>query len=134
MSEDDELELLHRRRRRRKSVRTLLALTAGALVLGSGLYVRYVAPKSGLGEPCKWAMHCLPEAPRCMRVSIDGEGVCSRACDPGTDCAEGIHCLNVGLDERDERGRPKEGGYCFPQSFIDAKRGKPPRADAGRER
>ena len=131
MNDDDDLELAHRRTRRRKTIRTALALVAGALVLGSGLYVRYVAPKSGLGEPCQWAMHCRPEAPKCMRVSVDGEGVCSRPCETEADCAEGIRCVSVGLDERDERGRPREGGYCFPQSFIDAKKGRTAKPDAG---
>ena len=28
--------------------------------------------------------------------------------------------MKVELEDRDERGRPLEGGYCFPQAILDA--------------
>ena len=111
----------------------LLALGLGSV--GFWAYGKYLAPKSPLGGPCAWAVNCGPEAPRCMRESAGGEageGVCSRPCSPGEDCAPGIRCVSVELDERDERGVPLQGGYCVPQSLIDKKKGRPAR-DAGDE-
>ena len=35
------------------------------------------------------------------------------------------------LEERDERGRPLQGGYCFPQSLLDARRAKRHGGDGG---
>src|SRR5262249_29253100 len=74
----------------------------------------------------KWAMNCTKDAPRCMRESEEGPGVCSRTCDADAgDCAPDVHCMVIELDdERDERGVPIKSGYCFPQSFLDAKKAK----------
>jgi hypothetical protein len=120
-----------RRLTRGAKIRIGLAVAAGCVILGAGIYARYLAPKSPLGGPCKWAMNCLAEAPKCMRASLDGEGVCSRQCELGQDCQEGIRCVEIELEERDPRGVPLKSGYCFPQSFIDAKKGKPATRDAG---
>jgi hypothetical protein len=61
-----------------------------------------------------------------MRESEEGFGICSRSCDPDAgDCGQDIHCVTIELDEeRDERGVPIKTGYCFSQSFIDAKKAK----------
>jgi hypothetical protein len=67
-------------------------------------------------------MHCKPEAPQCLRLAADSPGACSRPCDPGSDCAPGIRCVKVGLEERDDRGVPLEGGYCIPQALIDERK------------
>ena len=98
-------------------VAALLVATAVAWI-----YPRYFVTKQGLGGPCTWAMHCKPEAPRCLRESEDSGGVCSRLCEPGQDCADGIRCVKVELDERDDRGVPLQGGYCVPQAMIDARK------------
>ncbi|WP_394835567.1 hypothetical protein LVJ94_01390 [Pendulispora rubella] len=111
----------------------ILAILAGAVVLGTGIYVKFVRPKSPLGGPCRWGMDCSADAPACMRESMEGGGVCSHPCDPGVDCAAGIKCISIELDERDDRGLPKKAGYCFPQEFIDAKKAQH-RRDAGAHR
>jgi hypothetical protein len=100
-------------------------LVLGTASVGFWAYGKYLAPKSPLGGPCTWEMHCSKEAPRCMKESATGEGVCSRACDVGHDCSEGIRCISVELDERDETGKPLSGGYCVPQALVDKKRNKP---------
>ncbi|HWL87552.1 MAG TPA: hypothetical protein VNO21_17230 [Polyangiaceae bacterium] len=125
---DDELDELHRRRLHKVKVRMILAVVVGAVVLTLGIYIKFLRPKSVLGGPCHWAMDCESGAPACMRESLEGGGVCSRMCDAGADCAEGIRCVSIELDERDDRGMPLHGGYCFPQTFIDAKKH---RRDAG---
>jgi hypothetical protein len=56
--------------------------------------------------------------------------VCSRPCDDDQGCAPGIVCVKVSLDEYDERGKPLEGGYCFPQAILDARKKKPAREAA----
>jgi len=101
----------------------LFALGAGSI--GFWAYGKYVVKKEALGGPCTWDMHCQKEAPRCMRESGDEAGACSRPCDLGADCAEGIACVSVELDTRDERGMPILGGYCVPRALLDKKRGKP---------
>lgn len=100
----------------------LFALGAGSV--GFWAYGKYIVKKEPLGGPCTWDMHCAKEAPRCMRESGDEAGVCSRSCDLGADCAEGVLCVSVELDERDERGVPLKGGYCVPRALIDKKKGK----------
>ncbi|WP_394824793.1 hypothetical protein [Pendulispora albinea] len=129
---DDELEAIHRKKLRAVKVRMILAIVIGIAVLATGIYTKFLRPKSPLGGPCRWAMDCQPEAPACMRESLEGGGVCSRTCDPGVDCAEGIHCISIELDQRDERGLPLKGGYCFPQSYIDIRKAQ--RRDAGAHR
>lgn len=112
--------------RARWAVRLVLfALGAGSV--GFWAYGKYLAPKSPLGGPCAWPIDCGPAAPRCMREAVDGEGVCSRPCTLGEDCAPGIRCVSVELDERDERGVPLQGGYCVPQTLIDKKKARPGR-------
>lgn len=119
----------------KKTTRARWALRVILLLLGAGsvgfwAYGKYLAPKSALGGPCTFEMHCSKDAPRCMKDAIDGDGVCSRECELGHDCAEGIRCISVELDERDERGMPVKGGYCVPQSLVDKKANKPAH-DAG---
>ncbi|MFO0679167.1 MAG: hypothetical protein U0169_21750 [Polyangiaceae bacterium] len=117
---DDEAPALTRG----KKVRLVIAGIGVLLATASWVYVRYLVPKSALGGPCKWAMNCAAEAPVCMRASEEGDGACSRPCDVGADCAPGIRCVEIELEERDERGMPKKGGHCFPQSFLDARKAK----------
>ena len=108
----------------RRVILVALALTA----TGWLVYTRLLVKKFGLGEPCGSNMHCKFEAPKCLKSSVDGDGVCSRACANDNECAEGIKCVKVELEEYDERGRPLEGGYCFPQAILDARKKK---KDAG---
>ena len=118
--EDDEAPKPSRARTiRRGLVVALVLLCAGGLV-----YTRCLVKKGTLGEPCAYDMHCRAEAPRCMKTTEEQDGVCSRSCDKDDDCLPGIRCIKVGLDEYDERGRPKEGGYCFPQALLDARKQK----------
>jgi len=104
----------------RRSLVALLALTCA----GGWIYTRYLVKKETLGGTCTYDMHCRSEAPRCLKSSVDGDGVCSRPCDTDGDCATDIRCVKVGLDEYDERGRQLEGGYCFPQALLDARKKK----------
>ena len=108
----------------RRSIVALLALACA----GGWIYTRYLVKKETLGGTCSYDMHCRSEAPRCLKQSVDGDGVCSRPCDTDGDCATDIKCVKVGLDEYDERGRQLEGGYCFPQALLDARKKK---KDAG---
>ena len=108
----------------RRSIVALLALACA----GGWIYTRYLVKKETLGGTCTYDMHCRSEAPRCLKQSVDGDGVCSRPCDTDADCATDIKCVKVGLDEYDERGRQLEAGYCFPQALLDARRQK---KDAG---
>lgn len=110
--------------RARWAVRVVL-LTLGTASVAFWAYGKYLAPKSPLGGPCTWEMHCSKEAPRCMKEAALGEGVCSRPCELGHDCQEGILCISVELDERDETGKPVSGGYCVPQALVDKKKNKP---------
>ncbi len=111
-----------------------MLISVGLLSVGFFVYTRYIVPKSPLGGACTWAFHCGPSAPRCMKQTPEGAGVCSRPCAGDPDCAEGIRCVRVELDERDERGVPLEGGYCFPQTLIDARKAHPAARDAGAPR
>lgn len=112
-------------------VRRVLVLILALACAGALLYTRVLAKKSTLGGPCSFDMHCKADAPRCMKASAEGDGVCSRPCEVGGgDCAEGIACVKVGLEERDERGVPLEGGYCVPQAVLDARKKKPAVASA----
>ncbi|MBX3210114.1 MAG: DUF4412 domain-containing protein [Labilithrix sp.] len=110
----------------RRAIVGVLALACA----GGWLYTRYLVKKEPLGGACAYDMHCRSEAPRCLKQSLEGDGVCSRACDTDADCAPDIKCVKVGLDEYDERGRPLEGGYCFPQALLDARK-KKRASDAG---
>jgi hypothetical protein len=115
--------------------RTLVALLALACA-GGWIYTRWIVKKGTLGERCAYDMHCRTEAPRCLKQEVDADGVCSRSCDTDGDCAPDIKCVKVELDDRDERGRPLEGGYCFPQALLDARKKKKTKpqassADAG---
>jgi len=105
-----------------KKIRIAIAVTLAVLAGASLLYTRYGVTKQGLAGPCKYAFHCGPEAPRCMRAPEDEEGICTRQCDPPTDCAADIQCVDVELEERDERGVPLRGGICVPSSKLDAKK------------
>ncbi|MBX3213380.1 MAG: hypothetical protein KF850_15190 [Labilithrix sp.] len=110
----------------RRAIVGLLALACA----GGWLYTRYLVKKETLGGTCSYDMHCRSEAPRCLRPSAEGEGVCSRPCDDDGDCAPDIKCVKVGLDEYDERGRQLEGGYCFPQTLLDARKKKKPETES----
>lgn len=103
--------------------RALVALLALACA-GGWIYTRYLVKKESLGGACAYDMHCKAEAPRCLKPEAEGEGVCSRPCDTDGDCAADIKCVKVELDEYDEKGRPLQGGYCFPQALLDARRRK----------
>ncbi len=105
--------------------RVLVALLALACA-GGWIYTRYIVKKGTLGESCAYDMHCRTEAPRCLKSTAEEDGVCSRACDTDNDCAPDIKCVKVELEDRDERGRPLEGGYCFPQAILDARKKKKP--------
>ncbi|MGH7282995.1 MAG: hypothetical protein ACRELY_15835, partial [Polyangiaceae bacterium] len=120
---ESEEEIAARLAKRRKSLRRIaIALAVGTLSWGAFLYVKYGMKKSDLGGACHYAIQCKPAAPRCLRLTADSQGACSRPCDPGSDCAPGIRCVKVGLDEYDDRGVPLEGGYCIPQALIDERK------------
>ena len=117
---------------KKRVTRLAIALAIAIAATSAWIYVRYVAPKASLGGPCKWAMNCTKDAPRCMRESEEGPGVCSRTCDADAgDCAKDVRCIVIELEEeRDERGVPIKTGYCFPQAFLDAKKAKKQQASA----
>ena len=124
---EDDLDPETRAQLRRKAkIRLLVALAIAGLATFAWVYVRYLVPKSALGGDCRYAMNCRSEAPRCMRPSPDEDGVCSRPCEVDAgDCTDGIKCVPIELDEeRDERGMPLKGGYCFPKTFLDARKNK----------
>jgi hypothetical protein len=128
---EDEPNPKRRKVTRKAKIRLAVALVLGLGATGAWVYVRYLVPKSALGGPCRWAMHCGKEAPACMRPDIDRDGVCSKPCDADAgDCASGIRCVTIEVEERDERGMPLKGGYCFPQTFLDAKKNRPREAGA----
>lgn len=110
--------------RRKAKIRFFVAFGIALLATFAWVYVRYLVPKAGLGGACRYAMNCKTEAPKCMRPDPDTDGVCSRACEVDAgDCAEAVKCVAIELDEeRDERGMPLKGGYCFPKTFLDAKK------------
>lgn len=116
---------------RAKILRTTLAVAVALACAGGFAYVRWGMTKSGLGEPCAYKVNCGSDAPTCLKQTADEDGVCSRPCDPGVDCAPGIACVKVELEERDDRGTPLEGGYCFPQAILDARKKKKHPAPAG---
>ena len=103
-----------------------LALSCAAFWIWS----RYLVVKSPLGGPCRWGVECQKEAPRCMRPDVDEAGICSRACTAPEDCAPGIRCIEVELDERDDKGSYLKEGTCVPQAYLDARKAKA-RGDAG---
>jgi hypothetical protein len=121
---DDGDEERPKRITKKRVVRVLIALAIAGAATAAWAYVRYGAPKASLGGPCKYAMNCTKDAPRCMRESEEGPGVCSRTCDADAgDCAPDVRCVVIELDdERDERGVPIKTGYCFPQAFLDTKK------------
>ena len=117
---ESEEEIAARLEKRRKSRRRAAIVAAlGVVSWGGFSYVKYGMKKEDLGGPCSYAVQCKPEAPRCLRLTADSPGACTRTCDAGTDCAPGIRCVKVGLDEYDDRGVPLESGYCIPQALID---------------
>ncbi len=124
--DDDQPKGMSRGKKIRIAVAVTLALLAGA----SLLYTRYGITKQGLAGPCKYAFHCGTDAPRCMRAPEDDQGICTRQCDPPNDCAANIQCIDVELEERDERGVPLHGGICIPESMLSKKKRHKP-ADAG---
>jgi hypothetical protein len=111
-------------------VRRALVVLLVLACAGGWIYTRYLVKKGTLGEACSYDIHCRTEAPRCLKPSAESEGVCSRSCETDGDCAAGIKCIKVELEDRDERGRPLEGGYCFPQALLDARK-KRAAGDAG---
>lgn len=106
------------------TIRRVLVIGLAIACAGGWIYTRYLMKKETLGGECTYDIHCRAEAPRCMKQEIDGKGVCTRPCDEDGDCAADIKCIKVTLDDYDERGRPLEGGYCFPQALLDARRKK----------
>lgn len=105
-------------------VRRALVFALALACAGGWIYTRYLVKKETLGGTCSYDIHCRSEAPRCLKQSAEGDGVCSRPCETDGDCATDIKCVKVGLDEYDERGRQIEGGYCFPQALLDARKKK----------
>jgi hypothetical protein len=124
---DDEPKKTPRATIVRRSIVGALAIACA----GGWIYTRYLVKKETLGGTCTYDMHCRSEAPRCLKQSTDGDGVCSRPCDTDGDCAPDIKCVKVELDEYDERGRPLQGGYCFPQALLDARKKKKSDSDSG---
>jgi hypothetical protein len=112
-------------------IRRAIVFALAFACAGGWIYTRYLVKKETLGGRCSYDMHCRTEAPRCLKESAEGEGVCSRACDTDGDCAPDIKCVKVELDEYDDRGRPLQGGYCFPQALLDARRAKRNGVDGG---
>ncbi|MBX3233153.1 MAG: hypothetical protein KIT84_20390 [Labilithrix sp.] len=111
-------------------IRRVLVFALALACAGGWIYTRYLVKKEPLGGVCTYDMHCQKEAPRCMKQDVEGDGVCTRPCDDDSECAADIKCIKVQLDDYDERGRPLEGGYCFPQALLDARKAKK-RGDAG---
>jgi len=124
--DDDEQKKLSKATIIRRGLVFALALACG----GGWIYTRYLIKKEPLGGVCTYDMHCQKEAPRCMKQEVEGDGVCTRPCDNDAECAPDIKCIKVQLDDYDERHKPLEGGYCFPQALLDARRAKK-RGDAG---
>lgn len=105
-------------------IRRGLVLALALACAGGWIYTRWLVKKETLGGPCSYDIGCRSEAPRCMKQDVDGVGVCTRSCDNDSDCADGIKCIKVQLDDYDDHGKPLEGGYCFPQALLDARRKK----------
>lgn len=123
--EEDETPKTSRKAVVRRAIVGILALACAA----GWIYTRYLVKKEGLGGTCSFDMHCKSEAPRCLKQTTEGEGVCSRPCDADGECAADIRCVKVELGDYDDRGRPLQGGYCFPQALLDARKKK--KSDAG---
>jgi len=130
LGDNDDDENAPKKLSRATMIRRGLVVVLVIACAGGWIYTRYIVKKGTLGEPCSYDMHCRTEAPRCLKSEVEGEGVCSRPCEKDGDCAEGITCLKVELDDRDEKGRPLEGGYCFPKAILEARRAKK-KGDAG---
>jgi hypothetical protein len=111
-------------------IRRILVFTAAAVCLGAFVYTRYIVKKGGLGERCNVDLQCAEAAPRCLKPEAEEDGVCSRSCATDGDCQEGVRCIEVEVDDRDERGNFKKQGYCFPQALLDARKAK--KRDGGR--
>ena len=107
---------------RATTIRRGIVLVLALACVGGWIFTRYVVKKGALGAACSFDMHCREEAPRCLKSTTEGEGVCSRSCLTNADCTEGITCVSVELEDRDERGIPLKGGYCFPQAILDARK------------
>lgn len=124
--DDDEPKKTSKATIIRRALVFALALACG----GGWIYTRYLIKKEPLGGVCTYDMHCQKDAPRCMKQEVEGSGVCTRPCDNDGECAPDIKCVKVQLDDYDDRGKPLEGGYCFPQALLDARKNKK-RGDAG---
>jgi hypothetical protein len=103
-------------------VRRILITMLFLATCGFWIYKTYIMVKSPLGGPCTWDMQCLQDAPKCLKTSVDAEGSCSRQCANDNECAAGVVCVSVGLDEVDAHGRSVEAGYCIPQATLEALR------------
>lgn len=114
--------LFRRRFTRAAKIRTAILFAVGLSVTGAWVYTRFVMPKAPLAGPCRWSIECGSEAPTCMREGADTAGICSRMCDAGVDCAEGVRCMTVETDEHDAMQMPILAGYCFSESFLEARR------------
>jgi hypothetical protein len=119
---DAELEAAAKAPSRVRLIRRLLVFALALSCAAFWIWSRYLVVKSPLGGPCRWTIECLPEAPRCMRADVDSPGVCSRPCEAPEDCAPGIRCIDVELDERDETGSYVKAGTCVPQAILDARK------------
>jgi hypothetical protein len=117
---------------RAATIRRVLVFTVAAACLGVFVYTRYIVKKGGLGERCSVDLQCSEAAPRCLKPDAEEDGVCSRSCAADGDCQEGVRCIEVEVDDRDERGNFKKQGYCFPQAVLDARKAKSKR-DGGAE-
>jgi hypothetical protein len=139
----DDPESPPKKSTRARAVRFVVGALLVIAAAMAWIYPRYLITKAPLGGPCTWAMHCTANAPRCLKESEEGAGVCSRACKVDGDCAaapsasgavlQPIRCVKVELEERDERGVPIEGGYCVPQAVIDARKRPPKEPRAPRD-
>jgi len=126
---DDDDDDAPKKPTRAKIIRTIVAVSIALACGGAFAWVRWGMRKSGLAEPCAYKMNCGPDAPTCLKQTENEDGVCSRPCEVDAgECAPGITCVKVELDEYDDRGTPLEGGYCFPQAVLDARKKK---KDAG---
>jgi hypothetical protein len=115
---------------RAATIRRVLVFTVAAACLGVFVYTRYLVKKGHLGERCSVDVQCEEAAPRCLKPDAEEDGVCSRSCATDGDCQEGVRCIEVEVDDRDERGNFKKQGYCFPQALLDARKAK--KRDGGR--
>lgn len=126
----EELEDEAKKPSRATTIRRVLVFGLALSCAAFWIWSRYVVVKSPLGGPCRFGVECQEEAPQCMRPEVDEPGICSRACSPPEDCAPGIRCIEVELEERDEKGSYVKAGTCVPQAYLDARKAKA-RGDAG---